>query len=214
MGLYTRKDYERDCKQIDSQIAKSASLLGEQLIGPLQHYTRARQLDELKRKLGQKLAMTAIALKDKSNMERSDRFAWVIGAKKIHEDDCRGKRGEHYCNCNGSWYVTRKKEPLIKHGQPHYRDTSLNEIEALQRDGVTVMESGFMKKKSKDMKVEETPVMPLTWVEVASQQEAEKFQNLGHYYTGKDGKQYWAAHYMVKSEGEGDNRKFYVTDVR
>lgn len=213
MGLYTRKDYERDCKLIDSQIARSASLLGEQLIGPLQHYTRARQLDELKRKLGQKLAMTAIALKDKSNMERSTRFAWVIGAKKIHEDDCRGKRGEHYCNCNGSWHVTRKKEPLIKHGQPHYRNTSLNEIEALQRDGVTVMESGFMKKKGKAAKVEpEDEILPFAWIECTENQ-AVQMQEQGD-WVEVNGKPAFKAHYMIRGEGEGANRKFYYVDVR
>lgn len=216
MGLYTRKDYERDCKNIDAQIAKSATLLGMQLIGPLDHWQRATRLDETKRKLGQKLAMTALALADKSKMERSKRFAWVIGAKKVHEDGCPQLKDKYvYCNCYGEWYVSRKQEPLLKHGQPHYRETTLREIYELQSDGVTVMESGFpMRKKGANAKLPvEEGFKGFVWIEVPEKESIE-YQNQGEYYKGKDGKQYWAAHYMVKSEGEGPQRKFYITDVR
>jgi len=218
VGLYTRKEYEGDCKQIDAQIARSASLLGQQLIGPMQHWQRAEQLERLKKKLGQKLAMTALALADKSKMERSKQYAWVIGAKKEHEASCSTRRNagekQHYCNCNGQWFISRKTDPLIKWNSPHYRNTSIMEIHALQNEGVTVMESGFMKRtKDKNAVVEDVfEFQPFQWTET-TETDAQIKQDEGD-VVEIEGKLEFHAHYMIRSEGEGDNRKFYYTDVR
>ena len=213
MGLYTRKEYEDHLKQIDTQIAKSADLLGKQLIGPQQHWLRCRQLEELKRKLGMKLAMTAISLADKKRMEKGKQFAWVIGAKKVHETEACVKKG--FCTCDGAWYVAGKKEPLIKHGSPHYRNTTLREIYELQNQGVTVMESGFMKRgKSQNVKqeLEDDGSVLLAWTETTKEQA--RFMQAAGEFREKNGKQLWYSYYMIRTEGEGANRKFYYADVR
>lgn len=215
MGLYTRKQYEEDCKLIDAQIAKSATLLGMRLIGPLDHWQRASRFDEQKRRLGQKLAMTALALQDKSNMERSTRFAWVIGAKKNHERGCATHKGERWCNCDGQWFITRKTDPLIKHNAAHYRNTSIMEIQALSNQGVTVMESGFNRRAKKQEEVIDPNAvvhMELEWVEV-DKYEMERMGTAGK-WVERNGKKDWCAFYMVKSTGEGAEQKFYYCDVR
>jgi len=219
MSLYTRKEYEEDCKRIDKQIAISASLLGERLIGPLQHEQRCVALEECKRKLGMKLAMSAIAISDKKRTEKSGWFAWVIGAGKEHESTCpTRKRTAFYCNCNGPWYLKRDKAVLkyqpLTNGK--WRDTTLKEIYELQNRGVTVMESFPRKKLKTDTNLEDMPEMQegtemLQWEEVDEQTMKAREQE-GEIRV-KDGKSLWYSHWMVRREGEFPRVRYYTAKV-
>lgn len=234
MGLYTRAEYEEDCKRIDRKIAISASLLGERLIGPLQHEQYAKGMEEIKRKLGQKLAMTALAIVDKKRTQKSRWFAWVIGAQKEHESNCARKKKppQWYCNCSGEWRLVRRKGPLLKHvqiTQGKWRDSNLGEIVELERSGVTVVESGWGQKRPQKAEMQpEEGVELLEWHEIDSY-EYERLQTAGHWiYLCKEGRckhehtcpidggKLWFAHYMFRTEGDkekGQGVKYYVANV-
>lgn len=217
MALYTRKQYETDCAMIDRKIALSADLLADRDIGPLQHWTYARAMDECKRRLGMKLAMTAMQLADKKKTEGSRHFAWVIGATKEHESGCARLRKppQFYCSCKSSWFRTSKREPRLKHTvltNGHWRDSSIFEIQGLEDQGVTVVESGFGKKHNDPNAVEAgAEYDQLVWEELTREQAIAR-QAEGEFHEFK-GERVWKAKYMLRTEGEGEQQKYYSTEV-
>lgn len=92
-----------------------------------------------------KLAITALTIVSTKKMQRSEWWAWVIGATKEHEEWCRKLRDEDsYCNCRGQWVAKGRGKILIRHNGP-WKDygkggEGIIRVNALQDRGVTVQE--------------------------------------------------------------------------
>lgn len=230
MALYTRKQYEEDCQRIDKQMALSASLLGERLIGPLQHDQRCRTLEECKRKLGMKLALAAISIADKAKTAKHPAFAWVIGAKKNHQRRCNMAQKpivSYFCNCQGDWFTTRAN-PVYRHATiTHGNWVQLNPANALltilnlEAQGITVMEVYPKKKLKSDTNLEDMPVGEelLPWEEVDKETAEQREQEGTMVVKMVNGKEQhlWLAHWMIRREGEpkedGSGVRYFVARV-
>jgi len=168
--------------------------------------------------------MTAMSIVDKKRTGKSPLFAWVIGAQKDHEKNCprKLKTGFH-CNCSGPWFTTRRN-PVLKHVQitgNRWTVTNVEQIERLESQGITVVESFFQKRKGKADEASEPGAELLKWEEV-TEERARELQNEGHFevrqhpVTGKS-EDLWRAHWMIRAEGEPDAEgkgvKFFAANI-
>lgn len=190
-------------------------------IDATQHRTISQEIERSIKSADGKLVGTALRITETKSMQKGGWFAWVIGAKQEHIPGCAKLRDEQYCSCNGLWRQTRNKGVLIKFRGRMFRDGNIQEIEALQAKGVTVIEYHAPADRAKKEPLEEPESYIPVWIQVPIA-ELKAYQDAGREYTqevaDREGRvstqKFWEPRWMIRFNGpQGVAVYFEATEV-
>lgn len=142
MAMMSKAEAERLILEYERRQALLNGMLARQEVDPWVFKRMARVLDEAIEGVKKDLAITRLTLDNRSQMERSRWYAWVIG---VDPEELK----------KGLIRVTRKQGPLLKHQSPRFRLSDFAELDELRNRGVKLIPASFPPRTDKPKKVVE-----------------------------------------------------------